>query len=133
MKKVFVDTNILIRALTNDHPVLSKNAKKFLEENLKISQLCTTDCVIAECVYVLSSKTIGYRLDKKQLVKVLGDFILLTDIDFPSKPLVWEALNIYANENMDLCDILLFLSAKKEGAQVFSFDDDVKRLGNKYP
>ncbi len=133
MKKVFVDTNILIRALTNDHPILSKNAKKFLEESLQTSQICTTDCVITECVYVLSSKTIGYRLDKKQIVKILGDFILLTDIDFPSKPLVWEALNIYANENMDFCDILLFLSAKREGVQVFSFDDDVKRLRTKYP
>lgn len=133
MKKVFVDTNIIIRALTNDHPVLSKNAKKFLEESKKTSQLYTTDCVITECIFVLGSKTINYQIEKKQLVKMLGDFILLTDMEFPSKPFIWEALNIYANENVDLCDILLFLSAKKESSQVFSFDDDIKKLRNKYP
>lgn len=132
MKKVFVDTNIIIRALTNDHPVLSKNAKKFLVESKQTSELYTTDCVITECAFVLGSKAIGYQIDKKQVVKLLGNFILLTDMEFPSKPFIWEALNIYANENMDLCDILLFLSAKREGTQVFSFDDDIKRLRNKY-
>lgn len=133
MKKVFVDTNIIIRSLTNDHPILSKNARKFLEKSRKIALLHTTDCVISECVHVLSSKASNYQVTKKNLVKILGDFILMTDIEFPSKRVIWDALNIYANENIDWCDILLYLNAKAENTEVFSFDDHIKKLRQKYP
>lgn len=133
MKKVFVDTNIIIRSLTNDHPVLSKNARKFLEESKETSLLYTADCVISECVHVLSSKASGYQMTKKDLVKTLGDFILMTDIEFPSKKIIWDALNIFANESIDWCDILLYLTAKAENTTVFSFDEDIKKLRQKYP
>ena len=52
-------------------------------------------------------------LATKRLIisKLISDFILLTNIDFPSKKLMGRILNVFEKTNIDFEDIHLFFTA----------------------
>jgi predicted nucleic acid-binding protein len=121
-----LDTNVIIRDLTQDTPALSQQAHAFLqrvergEETVRL-----TEGVLVEAVQVLSSKTL-YNRPRAEIRDRLTGIIELDGIQLPDKPRYIRALAIYASTPaLDFVDALLVVYAEEESpAEVVSFDQD---------
>jgi predicted nucleic acid-binding protein len=83
----FIDTNIFIRHLVNDDPIQSP-ASRALFQSIEDRQVTawTTNLVVAEAVYVLSSKQ-TYNLGREAIRDALLPLLKLPGFDLPDKGL----------------------------------------------
>lgn len=106
MEHIMLDTNVVIRFLTNDDeeqsPVAFEIFKKAVNEDLVLE---IDPCVISECVYVLSSKRYGYS--KEIIAENLSKIIESPGVKATSKDAVLTALHTYSNANIDYTDAYL--------------------------
>ncbi len=116
-----VDTNVVVRYLTGDHPEQFANAKALIDgEDLFV---CTT--VLLETEWVLRS-VYGYR--PAQLARALRAFAGLPRITLEDPVLAAKALDWMAG-GMDFADALHL--AKAEGCEAFiSFDQRFAAAAN---
>jgi len=69
MAVCFVDTNVFIRYLTNDDPVLADRVELLLDDAAAGAvQLVTTELVMAETIWVLES---SYKLANVQIAPLI--------------------------------------------------------------
>jgi len=123
--RVLLDTNIVIRFLVNDHAEHHAVTKKFfyaLEVGEKKAMLL--DLIMGEIIYVLKSV---YKHNKNYIVEQLKLILSYEHLYLENKPIVIEALNIYANKNIDFADAMLCTKKNLEGYEVMSFDKDLKK------
>jgi predicted nucleic acid-binding protein len=121
-----LDTNIIIRNLTQDDPDLAQRANAFLrrvergEETVRL-----TEGVLVEVVQVLSSKNL-YNRPRAEISERLSAIIELEGVQLPDKPRYIRALELYASTPaLDFVDALLVTLAEAEPpAEVVSFDQD---------
>jgi predicted nucleic-acid-binding protein len=116
-----VDTNIIVRYLTADHPEQFVKAKGLIDgEDIFI---CTTVLLETECVLRR-----GYRFSSEQIIAALTAFaglprVTLEDPTSAAKALGWMA------RGMDFADALHL--EKAEGCEAFvSFDQDFASVAN---
>ena len=125
----FLDTNIIIRYLTRDDPDKAARAYALLqavEHNQR--QVTTTEAVLAEVVYVLSSKRL-YNIARSVIRQRLLDILALPGLRLANKSVYRRALDLYASINLDFTDCLIV--ARMEHAKitdVFSFDRDFEQI-----
>lgn len=133
MKRALLDTNVILRALLNDEPSLSKEAQDFIRKASKKGwQLHTTDLVISEVLYVLASKKL-YSFSREEVADYLSSFVSLTNLQFPSRDIFFDVLSAYESTNIDFADLHLFFTAKLHGFdRVVSFDMDLERLKKEF-
>ena len=63
----FVDTNVIIRYMTQDEPTMAEAAKQLFEQAERGTVTITTcEAVIAEVVYILSSKSL-YNVSRNEI------------------------------------------------------------------
>lgn len=116
----YLDTNIILRYLLQDHDDLSQKASVIIED----SDVFIPNEVLAEVVYVLN-KT--YKIDKDELSQTLIAFLHNENIYLLSKEVAVTALDYFREKNIDFVDCLLCSYAKVGDCDVVSFD---KKLGN---
>jgi len=116
----YLDTNIILRYLLQDHDDLSQKASVIIEN----SDVFIPNEVLAEVVYVLN-KT--YKIDKEELSQTLIAFLHNENIYLLSKEVAVTALDYFREKNIDFVDCLLCSYAKVGDCDVVSFD---KKLGN---
>ena len=130
--KVLLDANVLIRFLTRDHDEhYLKSIEIFRDiESGKIEAMLM-DFILAEVIYVL--KRI-YKLEKKDISSTLKKLLLYKHLYTENKLVTFEALEIYADKNIDFADknidfadALLCAKKKLEGFEIVSFDKDIGR------
>ena len=114
----FIDTNIMLRFLLNDHAELSAKAAEIITQN---------DCfvkyeVIAEAVYVLAKV---YGVERHGIAEAVRAF--LPNVDVENKAVVLAALDAYESTKLDFVDCVLAAHHSVEGEKIFSFD---KKLNN---
>jgi predicted nucleic acid-binding protein len=91
----FLDTNIILRAITKDDPVKTQACTElFLRVKRGEEQLATSQSVIAEAVYVLSSPR-WYNLPRAEVVAKVRPIITLRGLKLTQKRIVIHALLIY--------------------------------------
>ena len=125
LKKNFylVDTNIVIRFLTKDHKELSeKSAELFKKIEKGEIRAKITESVLAEIVYVITKI---YGKDRAFTARTIKKILDLKGIVNRDKSQLKKALNIFANQKIDIVDSLL-LSRAKNCLGVLSFDKDLK-------
>ncbi len=122
----YLDTNILIRLITNDVPSLAEKAMGMIEQAKK-DELVLLDAVITEACFVLEFNP-SYRLPRSVIYD--GIYAILDN----GSPLVrrgdysTDALDLYvANPKLDYVDCLLLASAKNKPADILSFDKELLR------
>lgn len=122
---VFLDTNILIRYLTKDDPEKAARAYAFLLQVEQGTTLATTaEAVIAEVVYVLSSKTL-YNVPRPTIRQRLIAIIDLPGLRLPNKPIYRRALDLYATTNLDFVDCVVVAQMERAKlTRLLSFDRD---------
>jgi len=123
---IFVDTNYFLRFLLADVNKQHQKAKKLFEDAaLGKVKLFTSTIVFFEIYWVLIS---FYEKDKKQLMKVLSDLLLMSFVKLAERDLLEQTLEIFAKSNLDLEDCFNLVYAKKKEARVFkTFDNKLKK------
>lgn len=129
MTEPFIDTNIFLRHLLNDDPVASPACFELIR---RIEQgtlaAWTSDLVIAELVWVLSSKRL-YNFSREDIREVLLPIINLPGLELPRKRLYERIFELYVTLPLDYIDAYHAALAQQRGAsEIYSYDADFDRV-----
>ncbi len=122
----FLDTNIVIRYLTQDDPDQSARAKALLDQvEAGEIQVTTSETVLGELVFVLSSKRL-YNLPREEIRAYLGAFLGLKGLRLPNKRMYLRALELYATiPRLDFAGALHVAEMEQRKlTTIISFDED---------
>ncbi len=128
MNRFIVDTNVFLRFLLEDHPKYFKLAKKhFSQAQKKEIGLILIPEVVLEINYVLRKV---YSFTREETASVLIKIIKSPDLDVKEREVLIEAIEKYQKKNVDLTDLYIFETARKEKVKILSFDKDFKKISN---
>jgi predicted nucleic-acid-binding protein len=136
MNKCFVDTNLFIRFLTNDDPILADRVEQLLDDAAAGSvQLVTTELVMAESVWVLES---SYHLNHAQIAPLIRGILATPGMEIINGDLIGKALVMYELQNIDFVDAYIAALMEKQGIKdIYSYDrkhlSRVKTINRKEP
>jgi predicted nucleic-acid-binding protein len=121
VNRVFVDTNLFLRYLTNDDPVKADRVEHLLNRAAAGEiRLVTAEMVLAETVWVLES---SYGLGRAQVAPLLRSILATPGLDVLNGGLVARALDHYETLNIDFVDGYLAAVMEKQGIEeLYSFD-----------
>jgi len=120
-----LDTNILVRYLTQDDPDQSRKATNEIEKGLSAEYMFfIADIVMCELVWVLET---AYRHDRREIVPVLENILRTKQFQFENKDLLWKSLAQYRNKAGDFADHLIGQTGHKAGCcETLTFDAGLK-------
>lgn len=128
-KTQFVDTNIFLRYLTQDEQRYKACLALFQEAERNQVNLITSESVIAEVVFVLSSPK-HYRLARQQIQVALSRLLLLPGLKMPNRNTHLRALALYAQHVLDFEDCLSIAHMEQMNVQqIYSYDQGFDRIG----
>ncbi|MFN8482428.1 MAG: PIN domain-containing protein [Anaerolineae bacterium] len=125
----FLDANIFIRHLTNDDPQKAQACFALFEQAERHEvELTTSEAVIAEVVYILSSRA-TYGVPRTDIRALLYPLVSLPGLKLPHRRMYLRALDIYASTNLDFEDALTVAHMERQHiTQVVSYDRDFDRI-----
>lgn len=123
----FLDTNILLRHLLQDHPEQSPRATAYLARiergELKVR---TADTVIFETVFTLQQH---YRQPKAKIRDALLPLIELPGIVLPGKRHLRKVFDLYIDLNLPFADAYhAVLMERLNLSEIVSFDEEFDRI-----
>ena len=129
MPTYFVDTNIFLRHLTGDDPGKARACLAlFQRAQRKEIALTTAESVIAEVVYVLSSKQL-YNVARQDIRALLYPLLTLPGLRLTYRKSYLRALDLYATHSLDFADALIIAQMERQQiADVYSYDRDFDRI-----
>lgn len=116
-----IDTNILVRYLTQDDFEQAKLAEDLLSKYLtKPKSILINNIVIGELISVLN---IGYKYTKEQIISVVRHILATEEFVFENQKVLWFALEQYEKKQLDFSDALIAQVNKNLGCQhTFTFN-----------
>ena len=125
----YIDSNLIIRAATNDHADHSPRAQAYLTRLATPTRQETTltEGVLVETVLVLSSPRL-YNLPRAQIAQLLTDVVSLPGLTLPNRDVYLEALALYGAHNLDFVDALNAAHSVKTSGVIVSFDRDYDKI-----
>ena len=123
--RYLLDTNVIIRFLTQDDPAQLEKAKRLIlaAENGQC-ELLLRPWIVAEAVYVLRD-VYGLR-DRGQLAGLLRQFAQASGL--VTERYVFDALTRYETKPVDFAEALLSAEAAALGVRPASFDRDLDKF-----
>ena len=120
-----LDTNVLVRYLTQDDPKQSAIATKVIEEAaVREEKMLVHPIVFCELIWVLET---AYGFPKADILKILERILRTAQFEFSEKDLLWLALADYRSGKGDFSDYYLGRANERAGAGVtLSFDRSLK-------
>jgi predicted nucleic acid-binding protein len=121
----YVDTNVLIRLITDDVPPLRKQAEAWLTSHAP-RELFVPDIVFCEIFFVLEHNPL-YGLSRPSVCERLGIVLQSSALDYSHEARL--ALDLAArNLKLDFTDCLLAVSAGMKSDKLLSFDKDLLKI-----
>lgn len=122
---VALDTNVLIRRITNDHTVLSPKAKKLIK-TAGAGSLLLDRLIIEEVGFVLNS---NYEFDKSQVSAVYQSFMAEEVFFIPDRELVGLTINLFESEKPLSFEDCWLLALKRAGKvkNIATFDENLSK------
>lgn len=117
-----IDTNILLRYLLKDDPVLSPRALEIIAAN----DCFVTRAALTEVVYTLESY---YRSSRLDIGRALDALLSLQRVSIEDSAVTERAVTWYKG-GMDFGDAMIAASSHRS-ARVYTFDRDFARLARK--
>ena len=116
-----IDTNILIRYLTQDDKEQSSLAETIIDKYAtKPQSIFINNIVMCELIWVLAR---GYKYKKEQIVSVVRQILSTLEFSFEKQNILWEALEEYEQKNLDFSDALIArLNQTYSCEKTFTFD-----------
>lgn len=129
MQLYFLDTNVIIRYLTQDNPQQAEKAYQILQQvEAGAFTITTSEAVIVETVQVLSSKAL-YNLPRQEIRNYLYPILTLRGLKLSQKRVYLQALDLYASTNLDFVDALNIAHMERAKTNtIVSFDQDFDRI-----
>ena len=120
-KDVVIDTNLLVRYLTDDEPQKAKAVDALLNTAGKGElKILIPSIVIAELVWVLES---FYKMMAEDIAGLVEAILNTPGVDTQDKSVIKAALKFYRSKKIDLIDAWIIEFAKAKGAKrIFTFD-----------
>ena len=110
-----LDTNILVRYLTQDNPGQSRKAAHEIEKGLSAGEMFfIADIALCELVWVLET---AYGYDCREIIPVLENILRTRQFQFENKDLLWKSLADYRNRKGDFADHLIGRAAHIAGCR----------------
>lgn len=129
MKTQFVDTNIFLRYLIKSDPDKTQACYELFKraERNEVT-LTTSEAVIAEVVFVLSSKR-HYQLGREEIKQKLYPIISLRGLKLPQRRDFLKALDYYAKSSLDFEDCLTIAHMERQRlSELYSYDQDFDQI-----
>jgi predicted nucleic-acid-binding protein len=120
-----LDTNILVRYLTQDDAGQSRIAAEEIEKGLAVGHMFfIADIVLCELVWVLEA---AYGYDRLEIAPVLESILRTRQFQFENKDLLWKSLADYRTNKGDFADHLIGQAGQKAGCrETLTFDTGLK-------
>ena len=117
---VFLNTSVIVRYLTNDHPEMSDQATQIIEE---VDELTITEGILGETAFVLTSV---YGKSRPEVVDSLTDLVQRDNISVYAmdKNLVLEGLMMCRpSGRVSIADAMIWAAARTDRATaIYTFD-----------
>ena len=128
MPRLLLDTNVIIRFLTGDHPTHSPRSRKLFKRAAAGEVvLVLTDLTIAEAAWVLDS---FYGFDRSEIGAALQGVVDSTGIEVQNRPILVTALRTFMRGEADFVDAYHAAMAANEPIAIASFDRDFDRFAD---
>jgi predicted nucleic-acid-binding protein len=121
--QIILDTNVLVRFLTNDVPALAAKTEKLLNEEEDMS---IPDVVFPELEYILLEKYGSSRAKISEAYK-----FLIEKPTIKASSSVKKAVSLYESTNLDMADCIIAVESLK--GQLASFDRNLLKIENVKP
>ena len=123
--KVLLDANIIVRFFEGDKAIHYEQSVAIIRDiSTGKTKALLLDLIIAEIIYVTRRV---YKREKSEIVDVLKEIILMPFLYVENQPLLFNALDVYAANNIDFADAMLCAKKQLEGYEVLSFDKKVQK------
>jgi predicted nucleic-acid-binding protein len=121
-----LDTNVLLRFLTEDDPKQAPIAQEWIRAAMKKDEkIFLTGTVLCEMVWVLSR---SYKFSKEELLEVLEELMSTTHIDVEEHETTWDAIHDYAFSDADFADCLIRRKSLAAGcSKLLTFDEKLSK------
>ncbi len=128
---IFVDTNVFLSYLTKDDPQKAKRCLElFQQADSKQVELTTSEFVLSEVVYVLSSKRL-YNLAHDKIRDLLLPIITIPGLKTSHQETLILALELFAQNNFDFEDCLTVAHLRSRGLSgIYSYDADFDKFAD---
>ena len=125
----FVDTNIFIRYLTKDDPEKAAACYRLFEQaNHNEIELTTSESIIAEIVFILSSKRL-YNVSRHDVRIRLYPLISLPGLKLANRRQYLRALDLFSDNTIDFEDALAIAAMERQKiVEVYSYDKDFDHI-----
>jgi predicted nucleic-acid-binding protein len=123
-----LDTNVLVRWLTNDDAQQCAVVARLLDQALqKGERLFVTDTVMLEVECVLRAR---YRYDRRNVTAALNALLDVTELEFQTEPALERALWLFKqSDSRDFADCLhIALTSQNSQGPFLTFDERVSRI-----
>lgn len=126
----FVDANIFLRHLTGDNPSKAQACFELFQKAEKNQvQLTTSEAVIAEVVYVLSSSKQIYNLTREEIRARLYPLLQLPGLKLSHRKMYLRALDLYSAYPLDFEDALTIAHMERQKIkEVYTYDRGFARF-----
>ena len=122
-----IDTNVLVRYITRDHPDQYSAAKEHLESH------CTKEApgyvsviVLCELAWVLSR---AYDADQNDIAQIIDQILRTRQLQVEQRDQVRSALSEYIEQEADFADCLIGQLNRSNGAdETVTFDQNAAHL-----
>lgn len=123
MEKKFIDTNIFLRYLTKDNPLMYDKCREVFKNAIEgKASLATSSLVIAELIWTLSSY---YKVPKEDVIEKVSIIISTENLHIPDKDIIADAIVLYSRKNIDYIDAYNAVFMKYNGLdEIYSYDKD---------
>jgi predicted nucleic acid-binding protein len=123
-----VDTNVIVRHLTQDHPKHAAMAGKLFSacDRGEVT-LIILPAVLAECVFVLES---FHNRSHSDIGQVLARLISSPGVEIDSRPVHLDALERYAKSKLHFVDCTIAAAAAASGTSVATFDAGMRKFSD---
>ncbi len=127
----FVDTNIFIRYLTKDDPEKAAACYRLFEQAKQGEvEITTSESVLAEVVFILSSKRL-YNLGRQDVRVRLYPLLMLAGLKLRRRQMYLRALDLYSSNTIDFEDALSVATMEQQKiAEIYSYHQDFDRMKN---
>lgn len=120
-----LDTNIIIRFLVGDNEEhLEKSTEYFEQIEQGSMEVEILSDVLMEAFFVLTK---FYKLPKVEVISDLKTILSFEGVVNKDKVILFEALSIIENKNIDFVDALICAKCKFQNYEKLSFDKDLKK------
>ncbi len=131
MEPLFLDTNIIIRYVTQDDPDKAERSRELLKK-VEAGELTffASESIVVEIVQVLSSKGL-YNQPRATVASHLSAILALTRLKLANKRTILRALDVWVNASasVDFVDALSVAHMERQHiSSIASFDRDFDRF-----